>query len=168
MLLHLHPRKRQHLWMTMKNFVRVNILQVLEQQIEILHIIAAKQLSLLPQSNATIIHLLGTLVTHRSKESRKNELSYNGSRNDGWEQIKNCLWTRGLLFFWSQNPNKSKVRKHNSNEVTKRYLWNDQYSFKFFQTQEIYDPETLYFSYDIGSLYWDNKEIEEQKGNKSK
>lgn len=28
--------------------------------------------------------------------------------------------------------------------------------------------ETLYFSYDIGSLYWDNKEIQEQEGSKSK
>lgn len=36
--LHLHPGKRQPLWMTMKDFVRANILQVLEQQIEIPHI----------------------------------------------------------------------------------------------------------------------------------
>lgn len=42
---------------------------------------------------------------------------------------------------------------------------------EFFQTQgyiEFMYFETLYLIYDIGSLYWDNKEIEEQEGSNSK
>lgn len=78
------------------------------------------------------------------------------------------LWTRGLLFLWFQNPNKSKVRKHNSNEVLKSIYETTSTVLNSFKHKESMYPETLYFSYDIGSLYWDNKEIEEQKGNKSK
>lgn len=43
------PEKKQlMLWMAMKNLVRTYVLQILEQQIETLHIIDVKEFSLLP------------------------------------------------------------------------------------------------------------------------
>lgn len=41
---------------------------------------------------------------------------------------KFTLQLRDFLFVWSHNPNKPKVRKHNSNEVTKKNLQNDRSS----------------------------------------